>query len=352
VPKSFGFSIIEKQAWRHAALADRKEEIIVKNQPRGLFAVLLASCAIALGAQAADPYPVKPIRLVVPYAVGGATDITARIIAPRISESFGQQMLVDNRPGGASVPGTALVAKAPPDGYTILMATMSFGANPALFGKLPFDAQKDFAPVTLATTLPMVLAVHPSVPARSVRQLVALAKARPGSLNYGSAGNGSATHLAGELFKYMSGTNIVHVPYKGGGPAVVATLSGETSVMVAIISTVVPHFKTGRLIPLGVGTAKRHPVLPDVPTIAEAGVKGFEVFEWQGIVVPAGTPKPVIDKLHQGFTQALANPEVRERIVGLGADIVGSSPEDLGAYIRREIPKWQKVAKESGIKAD
>jgi tripartite-type tricarboxylate transporter receptor subunit TctC len=292
------------------------------------------------------------VRLVVPYAVGGATDITARIITPRLSESMGQQVIVDNRPGGASIPGTAMVAKAAPDGYTVLVATMSFGAAPALFEKLPFDAQKDFRPVTLMTILPMALVVNPAIPAKSVGELVALAKAKPAGLDYGSAGNGSATHLAGALFKTMSGANIVHVPYKGGGPSVVALLAGEVSVMVAIISTVVPQIKAGRLTALGVGTVKRHPVLPDVPTIAEQGIPGFQVFEWQGIVAPAGTPQAITDNLHREMLKALANPEVRERISGLGADITAGSPQDLAALIRSEIPKWIKVAKESGIKAD
>jgi tripartite-type tricarboxylate transporter receptor subunit TctC len=313
----------------------------------------LAFCAtVSIHASAAERYPARPVRLVVPYAVGGATDITARIITPRLSESMGQQVIVDNRPGGASIPGTAMVAKAAPDGYTVLVATMSFGAAPALFEKLPFDAQKDFRPVTLMTILPMALVVNPAIPAKSVGELVALAKAKPAGLDYGSAGNGSATHLAGALFKTMSGANIVHVPYKGGGPSVVALLAGEVSVMVAIISTVVPQIKAGRLTALGVGTVKRHPVLPDVPTIAEQGIPGFQVFEWQGIVAPAGTPQAITDNLHREMLKALANPEVRERISGLGADITAGSPQDLAALIRSEIPKWIKVAKESGIKAD
>jgi tripartite-type tricarboxylate transporter receptor subunit TctC len=292
------------------------------------------------------------VRLIVPYAVGGATDITARIITPRLSDSLGQQVIVENRPGGASIPGTALVAKAPPDGYTALVATMSFGAAPALFDKLPFDAQKDFAPVSLLTVLPMALVVNPAVPARSLSELLALAKSKPAGLNYGSAGNGSATHLAGALFKTMTGANIVHVPYKGGGPSVAALVAGEVSLMVAIVSTVVPHIKAGRLIPLGVGTTKRHPVLPDVPTIAEQGFPGFQVFEWQGIVVPAGTPHAIADRLHDEFVKTLAVSEVRERITGLGADIVAGSPQELEALIKSEIPKWIRVAKETGIKAD
>jgi tripartite-type tricarboxylate transporter receptor subunit TctC len=308
--------------------------------------------ALPFSASAAEQYPSRPIRLVVPYAVGGATDITSRIVAPRLTEGMGQQVVVDNRPGGASIPGTTMVAKAAPDGYTVLVATMSFGAAPALFEKLPYDAQKDFAPVTLMTTLPMALTVHPSVPAKSVSELIALSKSRPGGLNYGSAGNGSATHLAGALFKSMSGANIVHVPYKGGGPSVVAMVGGEVSMMVAIISTVLPHIKSGKLVALGVGTEKRHPVLPDVPTIAEQGLPGFRVFEWQGMVVPAGTPRAITDRLHHEVTKALAYPETHDRITGLGADIVAAGPQELGALIKSEIPKWIKVAKETGIKAD
>ena len=311
-----------------------------------------ALLTFAVSVSAADPYPGRPIRMVVPYSVGGATDITARIIGPRLAESMGQQVVVDNRPGGASIPGTDMVAKAAHDGYTLMIATIAFGANPALFEKLPFDAQKDFAPVSLIAVVPMVVAVHPSVAARSVRELIALAKAKPGNLNYGSAGNGSATHLAGELFKSMTATNIVHIPYKGGGPAVVAAVAGETSVMFAIISTALQHFKAGRLIPLGVSTARRNAALPDVPAIAEAGVPGYEVFEWQGVVVPAGTPNAVIDRLHKEIVKALANTDTRERIVGLGADVVGGTPLELGAHIRAEIAKWSKVAKESGIKPD
>ena len=315
-------------------------------------ALAVLAAPVSFGVSAAEQFPNRPVRLVVPYAVGGATDITSRIVAPRMTESIGQQVVVDNRPGGASIPGTTLVAKAAPDGYTVLVATMSFGAAPALFEKLPFDAQKDFAPVTLMTTLPMALTVHPSVPAKTVGELIALSKSRPNGLNYGSAGNGSATHLAGALFKTMSGANIVHVPYKGGGPSVVAMVGGEVSMMVAIVSTVLPHVKSGKLVALGVGTQKRHPVLPDTPTIAEQGLAGFQVFEWQGMTVPAGTPRAVVERLHREITKALAHPETRDRITGLGADIVAGGPQELGALIRAEIPKWIRVAKETGIKAD
>jgi tripartite-type tricarboxylate transporter receptor subunit TctC len=314
-------------------------------------AALLAS-ASAIAAWAADPYPNRPIRLIVPYSVGGATDITSRVIAPHLADSIGYQVVVDNRPGGAAITGMDMVAKAAPDGYTILMASIAFGANAGLYAKLPFDPQKDFAPVSLVATVPMVLAIHPSVPVRSVKELIALAKAKPGILNYGSAGNGSANHLASELLKYMTSTNIVHVPYKGGGPAVAAIVAGETSMLFATISSSLQHYKSGRLIPLGVSTSKRNTALPDVPTVAEAGVPGYEFFEWQGVVVPAGTPKAVIDRLHKEIVKALASPDVKERIVGLGLDVAGSTPQQFAAHINAEVIRWKKVAKESGIIVD
>ena len=316
-----------------------------------ILAALLAS-ASAIAAWAAEPYPSKPIRLIVPYAVGGATDITSRIVAPHLGDSMGQQIIVDNRAGGASITGTDMVAKAAPDGYTILMASIAFGANAGLYAKLPYDPQKDFATVSLVATVPMVLAVHPSVPPRSVKELLALAKAKPGTLNYGSAGNGSANHLATELLKHMTSTNIVHVPYKGGGPAVVAIVAGETSMLFATISSSLQHYKSGRLIALAVSTSKRNTALPNVPTVAEAGVPGYEFFEWQGVVVPAGTPQAVIDRLHKETVKALANPDARERIVGLGLDVAGRTPQQFAAHLNAEVLRWKKVAKESGIVVD
>ena len=312
----------------------------------------LALFLCATNGWAAEQYPNRPIRLIVPYSVGGATDITSRLIAPHLGEAMGQQVVVDNRPGGAAITGMDMVAKATPDGYTIMMASIAFGANPGLYAKLPFDPQKDFAPVSLVAILPTVLAIHPSVPARSVAELIALIKAKPGTINYGSAGNGSANHLSGELFKYMTSTNIVHVPYKGGGPAVVAIVAGEISILFATISSSLQHYKSGRLIPLGVSTLKRNASLPEVPTVAEAGVPGYEIFEWQGVVVPAGTPQPVIERLYKEVVKVLAKPEVKERIAGLGADVAGSTPKALGAHINSEVSRWKKVAKESGIIAE
>ncbi len=309
----------------------------------------IAAIATVAGAQT---FPQRPVRVVVPYAVGGSTDVVFRILQPKVSEYLGQQVLIDNRPGGAATIGMDLVAKAAPDGYTLGVANIAFGANPSLLAKMPYDSERDFAPVSLVTLVTMVLAVHPSVPARSVKELVALAKAKPGALNYASAGQASANHLATELFKYMTHTNLVHVPYKGGGPGVVAIVSGETSATFATIPSAIGHFKTGRLIALGVSSSQRNQALPNVPTIAEAGVPGYEAYEWQGLMAPAGTPAPVVRRLQQDYAKALALPEMKERLASLGADAVGSSPEELASFIRREFANWGRVVKEAGIKIE
>ncbi len=299
---------------------------------------------------AAD-FPNRVIRLIVPYAAGGATDVTSRTIAPRLSDKLGQQVVVDNRPGGAAIIGMNLVAKAPADGYTVLMATIAFGANPALYEKLPYDPQKDFTPVSLVAIVPTVLAIHPSIPARSVRELIALAKAKPGSLNFASAGNGTINHLAPELLKYMTSTKMVHVPYKGGSFVVTALVGGEVSMAFTTTPTSLDFFKQGRLIPLAVSGSQRIAALPNVPTVGET-VKGFDAVEWQGIVAPAGTPTEIINLLHKEIVATLADPAVRERILAQGSIIVGSTPQEFDAHIKAEIAKWSKVAKETGIKAD
>jgi len=320
--------------------------------PYRTWLALLSLLFMYASATCAQNYPARPIRIVVPFAAGGSTDVVFRILAPRLSENLGQPVVVDNRPGGAATIGMDQVAKSPADGYTLGVANLSFGANPFVLRKMPFDTEKDLAPVSLVTLVPMVLSVHPSVPARSVRELIALAKARPGSLNYGSAGNASANHLATELFKYMTGTDMVHVPYKGGGPAVVSIVGGETAVLFATIPSAVQHFKSGRLVGLGVSTPKRDPTLPDIPTVAEAGVPGYEVYEWQGVVVPAGTPNAVITRLHQEIVKALALPDMKERFASVGAQAVGSTPEQLAAFIKKELAIWSKVVKTAGIHAD
>ena len=310
---------------------------------------LLPASMIYSASIAAQAYPAKPIRIIVPYAPGGSTDVVFRLLAPRLTEILGQQAIVENRPGGSSTIGLDIAAKSAPDGYTLGVPNLTFGANPSLIKKMPFDSEKDLVPVTLVSIVTLVLAVHPSVPARSVKQLIALAKAKPGSLNYGSAGNASANHLATERFSYMTGTKMVHIPYKGGGPAVISLVAGETALLFATIPSSIQHFQSGKLIPLGVSSLKRNSALPDIPSIAEAAVPGYEAIEWNGVVVPAGTPAAVIARLHQAFAKALTMPEVKERIVSLGADPVGNSPEEFAAFIKKEIATWSKVIKEVGI---
>jgi len=308
-------------------------------------------CAGAPSAQA-QAYPAKPIRIIVPYAPGGSTDVLFRIFAPRLAEVLGQQTFIDNRPGAASTIGLDIVAKSPPDGYTLGVANIAYGANPSIYRKMPFDAEKDLAPVGLVSIVTMVLSVHPSIPVRSGKEFIALAKAKPGSLTYASAGNGSANHLATARFAHMAGLNLQHVPYKGGGPAVVAIVGGEVSTLFATIPSAIQHFKAGRLRALGVSSAKRNTALPELPTVAEAGVPGYEAIEWQGVVVPTGTPRDVIVRLNQAFTKVTALPDVRERVAALGSDLVASTPEEFDAFIKRELAVWSKVVRDVGIKVD
>ena len=318
-----------------------------------LYTAAFVTCsAIAGAAHAQAPYPSKPIRLIVPYAPGGSTDVVLRILGARMSENLGQQVVIDNRPGAASTIGLDIVAKSPPDGYTVGANNIAYGANPAIYKKMPFDSEKDLLPVSLISIVTLVAVVHPSIPARSIKELIALAKSKPGALTYGSAGNGSANHLATARFEHMSGVKMTHVPYKGGGPAVVAIVGGETSVLFATIPSSIQHFKTGRLIPLAVTSAKRNGALPNLPTIAEAGVPGYEAIEWIGLVVPAGTPQGVIRTLHQSSAKAAQGADVREKVAALGADLVNSTPEEFDQFIKRELSVWSKVVKEVGIKID
>ena len=297
----------------------------------------------------AQNFATRTIRIIVPYAPGGSTDVVFRLLAPRLSEDLGQTVVVDNRPGGSSTIGLDLAAKSPPDGHTWGTPNITFGANPSLMKKMPFDSEKDLVPVSQVTVVTMVLSLHPSVPARSVKQLIVLAKARPGELNFSSAGNASANHLATAKFMHMSGTNLTHVPYKGGGPAVISLVSGETSMLFATIPSAIQHIQSGRLRGLAVSRAQRNPALPDVPTVAEAGVPGYEAIEWNGVMVPAGTPPAVVRRIHQSLSKVLAAPAMKERIVGVGAEVVGSSPEEFTAFIKSEFTAWAKVIKEVGI---
>ena len=311
-----------------------------------------AHTAIAQEKAAADSYPNRPIRYIIPYAVGGGTDILGRIVAQRLSERLGQQVVVDNRPGATAIIGSEILARSAPDGYTMMTANIAHGANPFLHKELPYDTIRDFAPVTLMAVLPNLLVVHPSVPAKSVPEFIALAKSKPGQLTYGTAGGGSANHLAMELFKVSTGTNIIHVPYKGGGPAVVDLVGGQINAIFLTVPPALQHVRAGKLRALGISSNQRSAALPDVPTVMEAGVPGFEVYEWQGIVVPAGTPKAIIDRLHRDITHVLELPDVRERISGLGAEVKAGTPAEFAQFIRRELALWAKVVKQAGLRAD
>ncbi len=314
--------------------------------------VAFNACAQAPASGGAAGYPARAIRIIIPFAAGGATDVVFRILAPHLTESLGQTVLIDNRPGGAATIGMDIALKSPPDGYTLGVANVSFGVNPSLFAKMPFDSEKDITPISLVAMVPMVLAVHPSVPARSVKQLIALAKARPGGLNYASAGNASAGHLAMELLKFQTGTDMVHIAFKGGGPQVISSVSGETAVIFTTVPASIQHLRSGRLIGLGVSTLSRDPALPEVPTIAESGVPGYEFYEWQGLVAPAGTPAAVIARLQREIVRVLGIADVKTRIAGVGAHAVGGTPDELAAFIKKEIVTWARVVKTAGIRVD
>lgn len=318
----------------------------------------LAFCMIFLGLIQCSPafgqqkYPVRPIRLVLPFPPGGSTDIVARLIGQKLTESWGQQVLVDNRPGGGGNVAAEAVARAAPDGYTLFQVNVANAIGASLYPKLNYSLIGDFAPVTQLAATPYVLLAHPSVPAKSTRELVALAKVRPGQLNYASAGAGSATHLSGELLKSMAGVNIIHVPYRGTGPAVTALLSGEIELYFAAVPAAVPMVKTGRLRPLGVTSARRSALMPQVPTIAEGGLKGYETGTWHGVLVPVATPRDIALQLSAEIVRILNMPEVREKLVAQGLDPVGDTPEQFGAYIRAEIAKWAKVVAASGARPE
>lgn len=297
-------------------------------------------------------YPTKPIRVVVPQGAGGSTDLTARVVGQRLAEVSGQTVVVDNRPGAGSIHGTDLVAKATPNGYTMLVVGSSVSLNPLLHKKLPFDPVRDLAPVTQLTFFSNLLVTHPSVPVKSVRELVALAKAKPGQLSFSSSGTATGPHLSAELFKYMTGTDMVHVPYKGAAPAQTAVLGGEVQLVFASTVALLPHVQAGKLRGLAVTTSRRSPVAPDIPTIAESGVPDYEHNDWNGLFVPAKTPYPIIAKLSTEVAKILRTPEVSALFIGRGAETVGNSPEEFAAFIRNYTPKWEKVIKAAGIVAN
>ncbi len=318
-----------------------------------LRALIAATFAAAIAAPVlAQQYPSKPVRLVVPYTPGAGTDTIARILAQKAGESLGQQVVIDNRPGAGGTIGTEVVAKSAPDGYTLLFAPTSHAINPGIYPKLGYDTQKDFAPISVLASLPVVLAVEPSVPAASVRELVALAKAKPGQLTMASSGNGTVFHLTGELFKEAAGINILHVPFKGGAPAVAALLGGQVSMTFETSVTLLPHIRSGKIRALGVASAKRIALLPDVPTLGESGFPGILSENWYGLYAPAGTPKEIIARLYADLDRAIHSPDVREKLAQQGAEIRENTPEQTAAFVRAEMAKWAKVIKDSGAKAD
>jgi tripartite-type tricarboxylate transporter receptor subunit TctC len=317
-----------------------------------MLAMMFALALAGVPAQAQQPWPVRAVRLVVPSAPGGGTDITARIIAPKLSEQLGQQVVVENRAGAGTMIGGEVVARAAPDGYTLLMGISTLAINPSMYRKVPYDALKDFAPISQVVSLSNLLVTHPSLPVQSVKTLIAFARTRPGEIHYASAGVGTNPHLSVELFLTMAGLRMVHVPYKGSGQGIVDVVAGHVPVMMPSILTGLPHAKTGRLRGLGVTGAKRAGAAPEVPTIAEAGVPGYEAVQWFGVLAPAGTPREIVARVHGEIVRALNAAEVKGRLSGDGADPVGSPPEEFAAFLRAETAKWAKVVKDAGIQPE
>lgn len=305
----------------------------------------------ATAAFGAERYPSKPVRLIVPFAAGGNVDIVTRVIARKLTENLGQQVVVDNRGGAGGVIGTELAARALPDGYTLLMVSASHVTNPSL-RKLPYDTEKDFAAISVVVDVPVILVVHPSLPVRTVPELIALAQAKPGQLNYGSGGNGTGAHLAAELLKSAAAVNIVHIPYKGIGLALVDLLGGQLQVMFSAIPSVMPHVRQGRLRALGVAAAQRSPVLPDVPTIRETGTPGVEASVSFTLLAPAATPKKIIARLNSEVVKVLRAPEIKERLVSEGAAPIGNSPDEAARFLAAEIARWTSVIKALGLRPD
>jgi tripartite-type tricarboxylate transporter receptor subunit TctC len=306
---------------------------------------------VATGA-IAQTYPTRPIRVVVPFAAGGATDVIARVLGQRIADSVGQPVIIDNKPGGSAMIGTDIVAKATPDGHTIVMTANPHTVNPALYPKMPFDPVKDFAPITLAGLQPLIVAVHTSLPARNVKEFIAVLKANPGKYSYGTSGTAGPQHLAGEMFKVMTGTDITHVPYKGAAPATADLIGGQVQIAFGGTTNVLPHVKAGRLRALATATLKRTPFAPDLPTLDESGLTGFESTAWLGLLAPAATPRDVVARINAEAVKAIRQPETQEKLFAQGIEGVGNTPVEFAGFIRDEIAKWGKVVKAAGIRAE
>ena len=319
-----------------------------------LFALALVPCVLSLGiaGAGAQQYPSRPIRFIVPFAPGGGTDVLARLLSLRMGESFGQPVIVDNRPGAGGVIGAEIAARAPADGYTIVLGSPgSMTINPNL-QRVPYDTLRDFAPITLATLSPFVLVLHPSVPATSVKELVALAKAKPGQLNYGSAGNGSVSHFSAEQFKALAGINLTHIPFKGAAPAVTDLLAGRLQLMFENLPTVITHVRGGKLRMLAVGTRARSAIVPDFPTVAEAGVSGYESGTAFGVLAPAKTPPAIVGRLNQEMARILRSPDVKEKFAATGVETVGGTPREYAAYLKEELARYGRIVKTAGIRID
>jgi tripartite-type tricarboxylate transporter receptor subunit TctC len=322
------------------------------TQPHAiLFVTLLIAHVPLIGQVNAQTYPSRPMRMVIPNPPGGTLDIVARILTPKMTELSGQSVIIDNRPGADTIIGTEIVARSPADGYTMVLQTLPLVVNPALVKKMPFEVS-DLAPVSLMVAVPFVLVVNNSVPAKSVKDLIALARAQPGKLSYASAGNGSNLHVAAELFNNLTGTKMLHVQYKGGGPALVSVLSGEVNLCYLSIAAAAPHIKAGKLRALAATGAQRSAVLPELPTIAESGVAGYEFTTWVGALVPRATPAATVNALNAMIVKAVRSPDLTSRFSEQGADIIASTPGEFAAHIKTELARWAKVVKESGIKAE
>ena len=321
-----------------------------RNIVCGICALLTAAASSAVFAQAG--YPVKPVRVVVPSSPGGGTDIVARIVAPELSKRLGQQFVIENRAGAGTMIGIEVASKATPDGYTLLMGLSTLAINSALYKKVPYDPVRDFAPITVAVSSGSIIVVHPSVPVKTVKELIAFARARPGQMNYASAGIGTYPHMTMELFLSMAKLKMEHIAYKGTGPAMIDMLAGHTAVMAGTMVTTVPQIRAGRLRGLGITTTERNNAAPEIPTVAEAGLPGFESVQWYGLLAPANTSRDIVNRLHGEMVKVLQQPEIRQRFAGDGADPVGNTPDQFAAYIKTELTKWAKVAREAGIKQE
>lgn len=335
---------------RPTAVITREEDIV--KTPLRAIALLLAVLPVA-GPAAAQQYPAKPVRMIIGFPPGGGTDIIGRIVAQRMSEGLKQQILPDNRGGASGLIGAELTAKAPPDGYTVMMAHIAaVSILPSLYARLPYDPMKDFSTISLVAISPQLVVAHPSLPVMNIKELIALAKKRPGEIYYASVGSGTVQHLAGELFNLQAGVQMVHVPFKGGGPSALNLVAGHVQLSFDVIPVVISHVKAGKLKPIAVTSEKRTPLMPEVPTVNESGLKGFDLSTWWGLVAPAGTSKDIVARLHGETVKALQLADVKERLAQNGADPVGSSPEEFAAFIRSETAKYARIVKAANIKID